>query len=158
MLFYIFLISILSLAFFPKTLIHLWNYSRTNFFTSSSDFTTSFSSSQIFYSSSILFISIVFLFLCFFFFASFLLSSILVLLLLSLLFAFATLIFLALASTDFHICLNILLFLPPQFSNQSQSYIMTLLILLSIFALLSHQSQSSLYIPNNKYSSLLYTQ
>ncbi len=64
---HIFLISILLLAFFPKTWIYLWNLGGTNFLTSFSDFTTSFSSSQISYSSAIFFTSIIHFFFGFLF-------------------------------------------------------------------------------------------
>ena len=52
--------DICSDCFLPKTLIHLWNFSETNFFASASDFAASSSSFQIFYSSTIFFTSIIF--------------------------------------------------------------------------------------------------
>ena len=79
---YSFLVGILSLAFLLKIWIHLWNLSGTSFFISSSDFTVSFSSSQIYYSSIIFFTSIILFFFCFlfsffscFFFSHFISSS-----------------------------------------------------------------------------------
>ena len=68
---HIFLIGIFSLAFFSKTLIHLWNYSGPNFFTSSSDLATFSSLSQISHSFTTFFISIIFYFFYFFFFSFF---------------------------------------------------------------------------------------
>ena len=66
---------ILTLCFFPNTQIHLWNFSGTNFFTSSSDFTSS-SLSHIFHPSTTFFTFItLFLFGLFFFFFSFLFFS-----------------------------------------------------------------------------------
>ena len=59
--------GICSDCFLPKTLIYLWNFSRTNFFASTSDFTASSSLSQISYSSTTFFTSIIFSFFCFFF-------------------------------------------------------------------------------------------
>ena len=62
-LFLTFFVSIPSLIF-SKTLIYLWNCSRTNFFAFSSDFGTS---SLLSYSSATFFISIVSPFFCFLF-------------------------------------------------------------------------------------------
>ena len=86
---HIFLISILLLAFFPKTWIYLWNLGGTNFLTSFSDFTTSFSSSQISYSSAIFFTSIIHFFFGFSFFSPLFFTSLLT----SFLFSFFFLLF-----------------------------------------------------------------
>ena len=67
---HIFLISILSLVFFLKTWIYLWNLGGTNFLVFSLDFTTSSSLSQISYSFTILFTSIFSSFFSLFFFLS----------------------------------------------------------------------------------------
>ena len=69
--FYSFLIDILSLAFLPKTWIHLWNLSGTSFSVSSSNFISSSSSSQISYFSAIFFIFTVLFFFSFFFLSFF---------------------------------------------------------------------------------------
>ena len=63
-----FFISILSLPFFPKIWIHLWNLWETNFLAVSSDLAISFSSSYISHSSAIFFTSIILSFFGFFFF------------------------------------------------------------------------------------------
>ena len=60
--------GILSDYFFPNTFIHLWNFSGTNFFTSTSDFAASSSSSHISHSSITFLTSTVLPFFCFFFF------------------------------------------------------------------------------------------
>ena len=117
--FYSFLVGIYSLAFFPKTLIHLWKCSDTNLLATASDFTISSSLSQIFHSSASLFTSIIFSFLGFFFsFFSFLyfLSSCLFPFFLPP-FASASLTFSALVSIASHIPLDTLLFLLLLSSN-----------------------------------------
>ena len=63
--------SILSNCFLPKTLIHLWNFSGTSFFASTSDLAASSSLSQISYSFTTFFTSIVLSCFCFFFLFSF---------------------------------------------------------------------------------------
>ena len=60
-----FFIGILSLAFFLKTWIYLWNPWGTNFLASSSDFAIFTSPFQIFYSFATFFTSIIFFFLVF---------------------------------------------------------------------------------------------
>jgi len=67
--FYIFLISILSLVFFPNILIYLWNLSSTNFCASFSDFAVSSFLSQISHSSTTFFIFIILLPFFFFLFS-----------------------------------------------------------------------------------------
>ena len=57
-------ISIFSLTFFSKTLINLWNYSSTNFFTFSSNLTAFSLSSQISHSFTTFFISIISFYFC----------------------------------------------------------------------------------------------
>ena len=64
----IFCVGILSDCFLPKILIHLWNFSGTHFFASSSNLAVSSSLFQISHSSATLFTSIVFSFFGFFFF------------------------------------------------------------------------------------------
>ena len=65
---YSFLMGICSLAFLPKTWIHLWKHSGTSFLSFASDFATLSSSSQIFHFSANPFTSIVFPLLDFFLF------------------------------------------------------------------------------------------
>ena len=59
--------GIFSDYFLLKTLIHLWNFSRTKFFASASNFAASFSLSQISHSSATFLTSTVFPFFCFLF-------------------------------------------------------------------------------------------
>ena len=68
-LYFIFFIGILSLAFFPNILIYLWNLSSTNFFASFSDFAVSSFLFQISHSSTTFFIFIVLLPFFFFLFS-----------------------------------------------------------------------------------------
>ena len=58
-------------CFLPKTLIHLWNFPRTSFLVSSSNFAASSFFFHIYHSSAILFMSIIFSFFCFVCFFSF---------------------------------------------------------------------------------------
>ena len=151
---HIFHVSILSLAFFPNILIHLWNLSRTNFFTSSSDLATSSFSFHISHSSATFFIFIFFLFFCLFFFCFFFSFFCFCYFLLLFSFSFAIPIFLASAFTTSHTFLDTLSSLLLLFSSQCYDcdvQAITFPKLLSTSVFLSHQSLFSFCIPNNKY-------
>jgi len=141
----------------PKTFIHLWNFSRTSFFASVSDFAASFSSFKISHFSATLFTSIVFAFFYFFVFVfslPFLLVSFLLLSLPLPLFVFATLVFPALVSTASYTLLNTLSSSSLPFSSQSQDcgkLAIAFPRLLVTSVLLTHQSLSSLYALGSKY-------
>ena len=144
----------------------MWNFRETNFLSSSSNFTTSFSLFQIFYFSAIFFTSIVFFLFDFLFFyllfpLPFLLVSLLLLLSFLLLFVFTILVFLALDFTAFYILSDTLPSLSLLFSSQSHNCNIQAIVFpksLSTFSLLSHQSIFSLYASNNTYLSPLYAQ
>ena len=153
----IFRVGILSDCFLPKTLIHLWNFSGTHFFASSSNLAVSSFLFQISHSSATLFTSIVFSFFDFFFFplsfSSYFLPAF------SFAFTFATLIFLALVSTAFHTLLEISLFSPLLSSSQFPDCGK----LTMVFPRLpftstpqSHLFLSSFYVLGSKYSLLPY--